>query len=109
MFARHLIWKIKPNSIAEFTRITDNQIIPLLFKHKGFREQMYFVSPETLEAVSASMWDSKEDAEAYNRTAYPEVLRLLSSVSDGPPTVKTFEIASSTAQKAATAKGAGST
>ena len=106
MFARHLIWKIKPNSITEFNRITDNQIIPLLFKHKGFREQMYFVAPERLEAVSASLWDSKEDAEAYNRAAYPEVLRLLSPVIDEPPTVKTFEIASSTAQKTAAAKGA---
>jgi hypothetical protein len=104
MFARHLVWKIKPNSIAEFNRITDNQIIPLLFKHKGFREQMYFVAPERLEAVSASLWDSREDAEAYNHTAYPDVLRLLSPVSDGPPTVKTFEIASSTAQKAAATK-----
>jgi hypothetical protein len=106
MFARHLIWKIKPNSIAEFNRITDNQVIPLLFKHKGFREQMYFVAPERLEAVSASLWDNKEDAEAYNRTAYPEVLRLLSTVSDGPPRVENFEMASSTAQKTATAKGA---
>ena len=106
MFARHLSWKIKLNSIAEFSRITDNQIIPLLFKHKGFREQMYFVAPERLEAVSASLWDSKEDAEAYDRTAYPEVLRLLSTVIDGPPTVKIFEIASSTAQKTAVAKGA---
>ncbi|HSB26269.1 MAG TPA: hypothetical protein VLE19_00370 [Pyrinomonadaceae bacterium] len=105
MFARHLIWKVKPNSIAEFTRITENQIIPLLFKHKGFREQMYFVAPERLEVISASLWDSKEDAEAYNRAAYPEVLRLLSAVSDGAPTVKTFEIASSTGLKAA-AKGA---
>lgn len=106
MFARQLIWKIKPNSVAEFTRITDNEIIPLLFKHKGFREQIYFVAPERLEAVGASLWDSKEDAEAYSRTAYAEVLKLLSAVIDGSPTVKTFEIASSTAQKTAAAKGA---
>jgi hypothetical protein len=105
MFARHLIWKIKPNSVAEFNRITDSEIIPLLFKHKGFREQMYFVAPERLEAVSASLWDSKDDAEAYNRAAYPEVLKRLSTVIDGAPAVKTFEMASSTAQKAA-AKGA---
>jgi hypothetical protein len=104
MFARHLIWKLKPNSVAEFNRITDNEIIPLLFKQKGFREQTYFVAPERLEAVSASLWTNKEDAEAYNRSFYPEVLKLLHTVSDGPPTVKTFEIASSTAQNAATAK-----
>ena len=106
MFARHITWKIKPNSSAEFNRIVDNEIIPLLFKHKGFREQMYFVAPERLEAVSVSLWDSKEDAEAYNRTAYPEVLKFLTTLIDGSPTLKTFEIASSTAQKAATAKGA---
>lgn len=104
MFARHLIWKLKPNSVAEFSRITDKEIIPLLFKHKGFCEQTYFVAPERLEAISASLWQNKEDAEAYNTTSYPEVLKLLSKVTDGPPIVKTFEMASSTAQKAAAAK-----
>jgi hypothetical protein len=104
MFARHLIWKLKPNTITEFNRITDKEIIPLLFKQKGFLEQTYFVAPERLEAISASMWKNKEEAEAYNTTSYPEVLKLLSPVIDGPPTVKTFEFASSTAQKAAAAK-----
>lgn len=104
MFARLLIWKLKANSVAEFIRITDNEIIPLLRKQKGFREQSYFVSPERLECVSSSLWDNKEDAEAYNRASYPEVLNLLSKVSDGSPTIKTFEIASSTSQKAVGAK-----
>jgi hypothetical protein len=103
MFARQIIWKLKPNSVPEFNRITDNEIIPLLRKHKGFREQNYFVAPERSECVSSSLWDTKEDAEAYNRTGYPEVLKVLATVVDGPPTVKTFDIASSTGLEKAVA------
>lgn len=104
MFGRQVILKLKPNSVAELARINEKEIVPLLFKQKGFREQTHFVAPERSEAISTSLWDSKEDAEAYNRTAYPEIVKALSTVSDGPPTVKTFDVATSTGQKVAGAK-----
>jgi hypothetical protein len=96
--------KLKPNSAPELTRILDNEIIPILRKQKGFRDETTFIAPERSEAIANSFWDTKEDAEAYNRTAYPDVLKTLSSVIDGTPTVKTFEFANSTFQKAAAAK-----
>ena len=73
----------------------------MLRKQKGFRDETTFIAPERSEAIANSFWDTKEDAEAYNRSGYPEVLKTLSSVLDGTPTVKTFELANSTFHKAA--------
>jgi hypothetical protein len=104
MFGRQVTLKLKANSATELTRLNDNEIIPMLRKQKGFRDETTFIAPERLEAVANSFWDTKEDAEAYNRAGYPDVLKTLSSVLDGTPTVKTFELANSTFHKAAAAK-----
>ena len=48
-----------------------------------------------------SFWDKKDNAEAYNREIYPEVLRALSKVVEGTPRVETFEVANSTSHKIA--------
>jgi hypothetical protein len=104
MFGRQVTLKLKADSAKELTRLIDNEIIPMLRKQKGFRDETIFIAPERSEAIANSFWDTKEDAEAYNRSGYPEVLKTLSSVLDGTPTVKTFEFANSTFHKAAAAK-----
>jgi hypothetical protein len=103
MFGREVTMKLKPNSASELARIADNQIIPILRKQKGFRDETTLIAPERSEAVANSFWDTKEDAEAYNRTAYPDVLKTLSNVIEGTPTVRTFEFANSTFHKSAAA------
>jgi hypothetical protein len=101
MFGRQVTMKLKVNSAEELTRIADNEIIPILLKQKGFRDETTFIAPERLEAIANSFWDTKEDAETYNGSGYPEVLKILSNVIEGTPTVKTFEFANSTFHKAA--------
>jgi hypothetical protein len=46
----------------------------LLRKQKGFQDEITFVTPNGTEVVGISLWDEKEDAEAYGRRAYPAVL-----------------------------------
>jgi heme-degrading monooxygenase HmoA len=101
MFTRHVTIKLKANSAAEFTRVIENEIIPLLRKQKGFRDEVTFVVPERSEAIALSFWDTKEDAEAYNRTGYQEVLKTLSKVVEGDPKIETYEVANSTFHKIA--------
>jgi hypothetical protein len=96
MFGRQVTLKLKTNSATELTRIAETEILPILRKQKGFRDETTFIAPERLEAIANSIWDTKADAEAYDRTAYAEVLKSLSQVIDGTPSVKTFEFASST-------------
>jgi len=104
MFGRQVTMKLKTNSASELTRILDNDIIPILRKQKGFRDETTFIAPERSEVIANSFWDTKEDAEAYNGSSYPEVLKSLANVIDGTPSVKNFEFANSTFHKAATAR-----
>lgn len=101
MFTRQLTMKLKPNTTVELTRTMESTIIPMLRKQKGFVNEITFISPERLEAVTNSIWDTKEDAEAYSHSTYPQVLKTLSPVLDGNPRVQTFEVTNSTFPKAA--------
>jgi hypothetical protein len=104
MFGRQVTLKLKGNSATELNRITEAEILPILRKQKGFRDETILIAPERSEAIANSFWETKADAEAYDHTAYVGVLKILSNVIDGTPTVKTFEFANSTFPQAATSK-----
>jgi|ERR1700681_2118044 len=102
MFARHVTMHLKPNTRAEFTKAIENEILPLLKKQHGFRDEIVFVAPGSgTEAVAISLWDKKEDAEAYLRSSYPDVLKALAKVVDDTPEVRNFEVGHSTLQETA--------
>src|ERR1700726_3889639 len=96
MFARRVYMHLKPNSVAEFTHRLEREIIPLLRKQKGFQDEISFVGQGGTEAFGISLWDSAENAEAYNRGTYPEVAKILASLVEGPAQVETFEVSNST-------------
>jgi len=101
MFARNVSMHLKPNSIGEFSRTIVKEIIPLLRKQKGFQDEITFITSSGLEAVGISLWDEKENAEAYNRGIYPEVLKALAKVVEGTPQIQTYQVSNSTFHKVA--------
>ena len=101
MFARIVTMRIKPGTGTEFSQTIENKILPLLRKQKGFRDELTFVAPGGAEAVGISLWDQREQADAYNTIVYPQVMQELSKVIDGTPRVQTFEVANSTAHNIA--------
>ena len=101
MFTRTVTMKLKANSAPEFNRLIENEILPLLRKQPGFRDEITFVAPERSEALAISIWETKENAETYNRTAYPEILKIVQKFVEGTPRVETFELAISTFHKLA--------
>jgi len=106
MFTRHVIMELKPNATTEFANVIDSKVLPLLRKQKGFRDLITFVAPDRSEAIAISFWDAKEEAEAYNVTGYPEVLKTLTGIVEGTPRVGIAEVQTSTFQKLAAAKTA---
>jgi hypothetical protein len=96
MFARHVSFHLKPNSVREFTDTIDREVTPLLRKQKGFQDEITFVASGGTEAVGISLWDQKENAEAYNRRTYPQVQTALAKVVEGTPEIKTYGVANST-------------
>jgi heme-degrading monooxygenase HmoA len=99
MYARRVSLQLKPNSTAEFTQKLESEIIPMLRKQKGFRDEITFVTPAGKEAFGVSLWDNKESAEAYNRGSYAEVSKILSKLVEGTPQVETYEVSNSTFHK----------
>jgi glutamate/tyrosine decarboxylase-like PLP-dependent enzyme len=99
MFARSVSLHLKPNRVEEFTRIIENEVIPMMRSLKGFQDKIVLVASGGLEANSLSIWDLKEDAEAYGRGTYREVVKALSMVVEGTPRVETREVSNSTFHK----------
>jgi len=96
MFTRNVTMHLKPKRVKEYTDTLENKVIPLLRKQKGFKDEISFVNRTGTEATGISIWNTKEDAEAYERTDYKKVRTLLADVIEGTPDVKTGEITNST-------------
>jgi heme-degrading monooxygenase HmoA len=101
MYTRNVTMNLKANCAPEFTRTLEQEVIPMLRKQKGFRDEITLVAQERNEIVAMSFWDKKEDAELYNREKYPEILKTLSKVVEGTPRVQLFEVANSTSHQIA--------
>ena len=103
MFARNVSIHLKPNTLSEYNTTFENDILPLLRKQKGFKDEIALSTPGSLDVTVISLWESKANAEAYNTTTYPEVLRKFQTILDGTPTVRTFETVNSTFHRLAVA------
>jgi heme-degrading monooxygenase HmoA len=99
MFARHVAVKLRPGTLAEFTRVMNDEVLPWLREQKGFLDTIILAVPGGREIVSISFWDHEDSARAYHSTSYPEVLQTLRKILSGTPQVKTFDVVSSTLQK----------
>jgi heme-degrading monooxygenase HmoA len=99
MYARIVNMKLRKNAQDEFAKTFENEIVPMLRKQDGFRDELSFLAPERSEVTGISLWNKRESAENYDRTTYPEVLKSLSAVIEGTPEVRTFEVSSSTFHK----------
>jgi hypothetical protein len=83
--------KLRSDSARDYTQITESQVLPLLRTQQGFRDQIAFVTPNRSEALGISFWETREAAEAYSLTEYPNALKALANVVVGTPTVENFE------------------
>jgi hypothetical protein len=101
MFTRIVTMQLKPNTRKDFTELFENEVIPTLRKQQGFKDELLFVSPSGPEAVAISLWESKENAEQYNRAIYPEVLKTMAKSVEPTPKVVTYDLAYSSFHKIA--------
>jgi len=106
MFAHKLSMYLKNDGALAFKHKIEADIIPLLRKQKGFLEEITFLYLNGREVHAFSLWETAEHAEAYNRGTYPEVVRMLASVIEGRPLVRTYEVLNSTIRNAVAAVSA---
>ncbi len=96
MYARNVSIHLKPNSVTEFTQTLEKDILPLLRKQSGFKDELTFLAEGGRDAVAISLWDRKESAEQYSRDTYPQVLKGLMALVEGTPEVRAYEVGNST-------------
>ena len=96
MFARNVSIRLKSNMLSDYSRTFENDVLPLLRKQKGFKDEITLSNPFSLDVVAISLWESKANAEAYNINTYPEVLKTFARMIDGTPKVQEFESVTST-------------
>jgi hypothetical protein len=88
--------RLKADSLAEFSRILEAEVLPLLRKQAGFQDDINFISTSGGQAVGISFWDTQEHAEGYTQGGYPDALKSLGGVLEGSPQVHTWQMATST-------------
>src|SRR6201997_3496377 len=91
MYARNISFRLKSNMQSDYTRTFENQILPMLRKQKGFKEEITLSNPGSQDAIAITLWENKSNADDYNTNTYPQVLKTLANVIDGTPRVQTFE------------------
>jgi len=103
MFARNLSIHLKSNMLSEYTRTFENDVLPVLRKQKGFKDAFTLSNPSSQSVVAISLWENKANAEAYNTSTYPEVLKTFARMIEGTPKVQTFEAVTSSCHHVAVA------
>ena len=93
-FARNVHFQIKNGKEKEFTTLFETEVMPLLKKQSGFREEMTLLNKNG--NLGISVWDDRKSAETFQTTTYPGILKTLGPVIEGTPTVDTYEVANST-------------
>ncbi len=115
MFARNLSFRVKSNMLSAYTQAFDKDILPLLRRQSGFRDeitfsprrqrgsrsQITFSGPGGTDVTLVSLWDDEASAETYNSNSFAEVLKTMARFVEGIPEVETSDVVSSTLYKIA--------
>ncbi len=96
MFVRRLSVHLKPNTLGQFAAILEKEIVPMLRKQQGFKDEIALATPGSTDVLSISFWDNQKNADTYGRNTYNDVLKMVSSVIDGTPKLETTEVLQST-------------
>lgn len=102
MYARIVTARPLPGKAEEAMKLLETRVIPILNSCKGFRGAHWMAAGET-ETVAISLWDSQEDAEVYQRERSAEVMAMMSSLIEGAPEIKAYDVLYSTAGRTASA------
>src|ERR1700688_1874040 len=99
MFSRNVSFHLKPNMLSDYTRAFEKDVLPLLRKQNGFKDEITLAGPGGADVTAISLWENKKDAETYNPNTYPQALKTLARFIEGTPQVHTFDVVPSTLQQ----------
>lgn len=96
MYARMVKGHVKPGKFELATRLLEKDVIPLLKRQEGFRDEITFFDKDHKEGFAISFWDNEKALQNYERKVYPEVRQRMADAFEELPIGKDFEVANST-------------
>ena|SRR6202451_1484090 len=99
MYARNVTFHLKANNLSDYTRTFEKDVLPLLRRQIGFKDEITCCGQGGIDVTAVSIWENKKDADNYNTDCYPQVLKTLARFIDGTPQVHTFDVITSTLQQ----------
>jgi len=93
-FARNVHFQIKSGREQEFNKLLETEVLPMLRKQTGFKEEVTLLDGN--RALGISLWESRANAETYQSSTFPRVLEKLTPVIEGTPRVETYQIGTTT-------------
>jgi antibiotic biosynthesis monooxygenase (ABM) superfamily enzyme len=96
MYARRLTMQLRQNDAADFTRVIDSEIIALLRKQPGFRDELVLINPAASQAETISLWNTQESADTFGRSPYADMLKMIERFIKHKPQVEGYQVAKTT-------------
>jgi hypothetical protein len=87
--ARSVRFDIATDKNEEFHSLFKNEVLPVLKKQDGFKDELLLVQDQHVLAIS--VWNNMDSARKYETATYPQLDRTLRPVMSGRPTVETFK------------------
>ena len=107
MYTRVVELTTKPGKNKQLSETINDKVLPILKKQKGFVDETVLVSDkEDNRVLSLSFWNTREDAEQYHRAEYQKVNEMVRHLLEAEPTIRTFDVHTSTTHRIAAGKAA---
>lgn len=87
--ARSVRFDIATDKNEEFHTIFRNDVLPILKKQDGFKDELLLVKDQHVLAIS--VWNNLDSARKYESATYPQLDKTLRPVMFGKPTVETYQ------------------
>src|SRR5580765_3945681 len=87
--ARSVRFDLAPDKSEEFHTLFKNEVLPILKKQDGFKDELLLVQDQHVLAIS--FWNNVDSARKYESATYPQVDKALRPVMAGRPTVDTYQ------------------
>jgi heme-degrading monooxygenase HmoA len=87
--ARSVRFDIAADKNEEFHTLFRNEVLPMLKKQAGFKDELLLVKDQHVLAIS--VWNDVDSARKYESATYPQLDKTLRPVMSGKATVETFK------------------
>ena len=91
MYAHLVMFTLGPDSRSTGEKMAD-QFVSAYKTQKGFKSVTFFADNGIGEYGAMSLWESKEDVEAWIELAGPQLEKALTGIVKGPPVRRLFEV-----------------